>query len=101
GRLSLPARVAFAIGLLIVCAATAGGAKVLWRKVVAAARPTAPAPVAPSTRPVMHPPARVSARASAVEAPPDVPSTAVETPPAAEPATEPPAARDRPQPRAA
>jgi hypothetical protein len=102
GRLGVPARIAFAIGLVIVCVTTAGGAKMLWRKVVAAARPTAPAPVAPSTRPTLHPAARVSARAVAVEAPPeDVPPPAVEAPPTAEPATEPPAVRETPKPRAA
>src|ERR1022692_1301841 len=34
GRLSVPARLAFGIGLVLVCVTTAGGASMLWRKLV-------------------------------------------------------------------
>ena len=102
GRLGVPARIAFAIGLVILCVTTAGGAKVLWRKVVAAARGPAPAAARAVDAADGASAARVSARAVAVEAlPEDVPPPAVEAPPTAEPATEPPAVRETPKPRAA
>ena len=66
-------RLAFAIGLLLVCVTTAGGARLLWRKYVAPDRTAAPLPAAETTvRQVPRRPLRVAARAPEIETSPPV-----------------------------
>lgn len=70
-RRPMRTRVAFAIGLLLVCAATAGGAKVVWRKYVSPDRNAAPRPAAETTVRRAHGrPPLVAARPPEIEAPP-------------------------------
>jgi hypothetical protein len=96
GRFSVRARLAFAIGLAVVCATTAGGAKMLWRKYVAATRAATPAPIGPAVRPTVHAAPHFSTRLAPVEELPP----ALEPPPA-EPAAQPAFVHEQPRPHAA
>lgn len=70
-RRPMRTRVAFAIGLLILCAATAGGARVVWRKYVSPDRKAAPGPAAETTVGRAHRrPPLVAARPPEIEASP-------------------------------
>src|SRR5262245_12056380 len=55
-------RLALAIGLVIVCATTAGGARVLWRKYVSPGRTAPPPPVEQAPRQTAHAAPRVAVR---------------------------------------
>jgi hypothetical protein len=95
GGLSTGARFAVGIGLVLVCAATAGGATVLWRRYLRA--PARVAPSAGETRVIPHRPTRPSSAANHLGAF-SPPVQAPEPPPV--PAALPVAEAPRPAPRA-
>jgi hypothetical protein len=63
-RLTVRARLAFAIGLVLVCVTTAGGASMIWRKYVSSAGRAAPPPVEKSARQIPRRVSRVSSRSN-------------------------------------
>jgi tetratricopeptide repeat protein len=67
----LPARtrLAFGLGLIVVCATTAGGARVLWRKYVGSMRKAAPPPAETTPRSAPRLTSRVTAPTKEPEAP--------------------------------
>src|ERR1022692_4799304 len=62
GRLSLPARLAFAIGLVLVCVTRAGGASLLWRKLVGSPDRATSSPAEKTARQAPHRAPRLSSR---------------------------------------
>ena len=68
-RLSVRARLAVGIALVLVCATTAGGASLLWRKYVRSPGRGPPPRAAPPPRQTPHPVSRVASRANAPETP--------------------------------
>jgi hypothetical protein len=69
GRLSVRARLAFGIGLVLLCVTTAGGASVLWRRYVSSGGRTAAPPVEKTSRQIPHRVARLGERGPTTEAP--------------------------------
>ena len=69
-RLGVPGRLAFAIALVLMCVTTAGGARVLWRKYIAAPPAAVPSPAELVPPRTSRPAPPVRSRTAAVDTPP-------------------------------